>query len=515
MKSKKLFANMIASIFSFIVNLGISFLVTPFIVEKLGEEAYGFTLLANNFVTYGSIVTIALNSMAGRFISIAIHRKDEKSAETYYSSVFVANMVISLVLAIVSLFIVIRLKSLINVSDTLYRDVQITFALAFINFLISVISAVFTVATFVTNTLHLSSIRNIISNVIRVVIIIPMFAFLSPRIFYISIAAIASTVFIAISNYYLSNRLLPNLKIKFSKFSFKAIKEIISAGIWNSVNSLSTMLLTGLDLLIANLFISPAAMGILSVAKTVPTSILSFLGTIGNIFTPQFTILYAKNDIKGLVKEVKFSIKFFSFLMTVPLAGFIIFGTEFFTLWLPSKTASEILEIQILSVLTIGPNLVSSYIFSLYSINSVTNKLKVPVLLTLGLSVLSTGIVFILLKTTSLGVYAIAGVSSTILILRILIFVPTYAAHNLKVKLTTFYKPLFLALGTFALLLGVFYGVNKFVTINSWLSLAIVAIAVGALGYCISFACILNREEKSKVKNMLLSKIKRGKVIKA
>lgn len=70
--------NLIAQVIAFGINLGISFFLTPFIVEKIGVEANGFVSLANNFVEYAQLITISINSMAGRFITIKLHQKIQK-----------------------------------------------------------------------------------------------------------------------------------------------------------------------------------------------------------------------------------------------------------------------------------------------------------------------------------------------------------------------------------------------------------------------------------------------------
>ena len=87
-EKKSISINLIASIVVLIVNLGINFFLTPYVTGRLGTEAYGFASLASNFVNYATLLTIALNSMSGRFISIAIHKGKEKEADEYFSSVF-------------------------------------------------------------------------------------------------------------------------------------------------------------------------------------------------------------------------------------------------------------------------------------------------------------------------------------------------------------------------------------------------------------------------------------------
>lgn len=206
--------------------------------------------------------------------------------------------------------------------------------------------------------------------------------------------------------------------MNFNLFSFKLVKVLISAGIWSSIGYLSTALNRGLDLLICNLTLGAGLMGLLSIANTVPHCIDNLITTIANIFTPRFTILYAKDNTDLLVEETKFSSKIMSFLMTAPLAGFIAFGNKFYTLWQPTKSPDEITIIQILSVLVCISYLFTCHTRTLSSLFTVCNKLKASVLISLVCGVLTVIIVLLLIHFTPLGVYAIAGVSSVLSVLK-------------------------------------------------------------------------------------------------
>ena len=73
MKNKRAtLINIFAALITLGVQMFISFWLSPFVVGKLGEEAYGFINLANNFVSYASLVSVAINSMACRYISVNI-----------------------------------------------------------------------------------------------------------------------------------------------------------------------------------------------------------------------------------------------------------------------------------------------------------------------------------------------------------------------------------------------------------------------------------------------------------
>ena len=162
--------NLIAQIVMFGVNLCISFFLVPYITEVIGVDAYGFVGLANDFVSYAQIITIAINSMASRFITIKIHEGEKEEASKYYSSVVIANIILSIILGIIGIVFVIFMQHFVNIPDNLLLDVKLLFALMFANFIISILTSTFSVATFCTNKLYLTSIKTIFSQILRVVI---------------------------------------------------------------------------------------------------------------------------------------------------------------------------------------------------------------------------------------------------------------------------------------------------------------------------------------------------------
>ena len=79
-QNKQLAINLFANVVGFVVNLGIQFFLTPFIVKSLGAAAYGFVGLSNNIIMYTQLIATALNSMAGRYITIKYTKGDTVSA---------------------------------------------------------------------------------------------------------------------------------------------------------------------------------------------------------------------------------------------------------------------------------------------------------------------------------------------------------------------------------------------------------------------------------------------------
>ncbi len=105
---------------NFAVNMGIGFAITPFIVSRVGAEAYGFAGLANTMVGYATLFTIALNSVAGRFITVAYHQGGGKRrADVYFSSTLAMVLLLigTLILSPINRVITDDVKSLIPLFD--------------------------------------------------------------------------------------------------------------------------------------------------------------------------------------------------------------------------------------------------------------------------------------------------------------------------------------------------------------------------------------------------------------
>lgn len=437
MKNKQMYLNLLAQIFSFAVSFVISFFISPLIVNTVGKETYGFLGVANNFTSYVMIVTVALNSLAGRFVSVCYHQNKFEETDQYFTSVFIANMLFVLILLVPASIFTLNVDKFLNVPAESVQSIRVTFGLVFLGFFVNLASSIFSVATFVTNKIHLSSIRTIEANLLRLIVLGVSFTLFKPSIVYVALAMLVYYLFVAFTNYRYTKILIPEIKIKRSAFNVKKIWNLIVSGCWSSITALSNVLLEGLDLLISNLLIDASAMGTVSIVKTVPNMINQCLGSVLSVFTPQMTISYAKGDISGMVSYLEYACKVVALFMALPIAFIVAFGKPFFSLWMPSENA---MVLWMLSVLSLGGLIFAGSVNIMYNMFTVTNHLKVPALATLATGVLNTVIVFVLLNTTELGIYAVVSVSSVLGLARNLFVNIPYSAKCIGISNLKFYK---------------------------------------------------------------------------
>lgn len=503
-RNKQTMLNMIANAMSFAISLVISFFLSPYIVRKLGAEANGFVTLATNFVNYAALIRTALNGVGTRFIMVSYHKGDYEGASKYYSSLFFGDVFLSIIFSVLSIACVWKLEYLVNISERLVTDVKILFALIFANFIVSTVVTVYNSAVITKNKMYLQSIRDIQSYAIRALILILLFTLFEPKVFFLGIASFVPAIVVALYNIYYKTKLLPEVHIKKSYFSFSTIKELIGQGIWNSVSSLGTILMTSLDLLIANLLVGEKEMGVLSIAKSMPNVISSLATTMGTVFFSMITIDYAKGDIKKLISTVKQSTRLVGFITTIPLAFLISYGVEFYSLWQPTLDAKQL---HILSILTIAGFIVyagANNIGTLFTVTLHVKERSIVTLLTGAISILFT---LLLLKTTNLGVYAIAGVSSVVNTISMVIYVVPFGAKYIGQKKTLFLPVVFRSVTSTAVLCAVGYLLKFIIPSNSWFTLIISATVFAIVSMIINSVIMLDKETRKIAIGFIKSKI--------
>lgn len=512
LNKKATLINIFAALIALGVQMFISFWLSPFVVGKLGEEAYGFINLANNFVSYASLISVAINSMACRYISVEYNSGKIGNAKSYFCSVFMANCFLYGIILILSILFIYKIELIINISPVLIGQVKITFLLSFINMGTSLIGTVYTAAAFTTGQMHYNSIVQIISNIIKSVMVYVLFVVLPARIYYLSLATLCAGIVTLWGNYKVTKKIFDDFKIERKFFSFSKLKRLVKSGLWVLISNISNLLLNGLDLLFSNWFISTAIMGRLSLAKQIPLALGNALGVFSNIFSSSLTKVFTSDGNDKLVDEANGQLKILTIFFSVPYAGIIVFGHEFLILWLKKAKYSQIQfqEIYVLMIIVLLDIIISTYMYSIHSIFIAIDKVRIYSIILLVSSIISICTTVLLLNHTELGVYAIAGTSTVVLGFAHGVIVPGEAARLLDRPLWTFWKSELKSWSSLAVLCLSFLIIKKVMIFSNWIYFFTNIFIVVIMGYLLEFCIIFNKKEKRKIigliKNRLINK---------
>lgn len=485
--------NVASAIITLGVQMAVSFFLSSYLVATLGEAANGFTQLANNFVSYASLVTIAFNSMGSRFISAAYHRGEVEDSVSYYSTLIVCNMILCLIFLPVAIFLLANLGSIVDMGNADPADIEMLFAFVFANFGANLFVSLFCSAMFVVNKVYIQNAINLFRNVLNAALLVFAFSFFTTHVYYVSLIALLLTIASAPVCFFIKRRVVPELTFIPKAFSGKFVRDLTSSGIWNTVNQCGNILTTGLDLLFANWFVGASPMGVLSVAKTMPTAITTLATTLNNNLEPELVIVYAKEGAEGLYRRLKLDIRLSNLIVAVPIGVFCALAPEFYRLWMPSLDAWEL---TFLSILTICNFIPWAGLQVIYNVFTVMNKLKVNSVSFLCGAVLNLILVLFALNFTNLGTYAIAGVSALISITRNLIIIAPYVAKLIGKSLWTMYREALVSLLSVGVTICVSLSITTVVATATWCGLLIAVLLSCFICWSIVFCTTFSTEQR-------------------
>ena len=503
--SKQFAVSVFFSFFAVALNYLISLVLTPFITENIGTEAYGFVSLAKAFANYASIFTVALNAFSARYISVEYHKGNMKKANVYYNSVFIGDVILAIIIFGITTIIITNIDRFLMIPEDLISDVKKLFLLDTINFLILSCSTVFMTATTVKNRLELGSIGKAISYIAEAVFLFIAFSLLTPHVYYVGIGLMVSSCVILFFNIGFTARLTPELKVQRGCFSIEAVKSILSTGIWNSVNNLGNVLNTGLDLLVSNIMLSSLASGQLAIVKTISTIFATLFQLVATVFQPMQLKYYANNDKKALILSFKLGIKLTGAFSNILFAVFFVFGAIYYELWTPSQ---DIETLQIVTIMTIAGNVIEGAVYPLYYGYTLTVRNKIPCFITLLSGLINVLAMYVLINFFDAGIYAVVLTTTVLTWLVNFVFNPLYVSYCLKIKLTTFYPILFRHIVSGVLLLAVFGIIRRIYYPDSWIGLIVVTLVCTAIGVILHALIIFDSEERK----MIIKKLHRRRM---
>lgn len=492
---------------SVILSYFINLFLTSFLTENVGVDAYGYVSIAKTFVSYAGIITIALTAFIVRYITISYNEGNIKESKSYYSSAIVSCLVLIGAIFIVGTIMSLNLEKFLKIDSSLVKSVKFLFILVLINFLSTTIVTPFGSAAYIKNHLDYVGIIKILSYIVEAVVLIAMFKYFKPYVWYVGVGSVCAGIVILIGNYCIKKKLTPDLKFDFKLVKISKVKNLVSNGIWNSVNQLGNILNNGLDLWISNLMLTPLLMGQVSIIKTLCVIFVQLCSTIEQPFQPRLLKSYASKDKEYFLSEMRLSMNVCGFFSAVAFAGFFAVGQLYYKLWLPSQDSAFLYYLTMAAVINYVTDGISRPV---YYVSTLTLKNKIPCFVTIGGGFLNVVAMYFLLKYTNLGAFAVVSTTTVIMVGINLFFNPIYAAKCLSIKAGFFYRIILRHIISIIVMLPVFYLIRQIIAPKTWIGLIFAAGVMFLVGIFIYVFINCTAMQRRK----LIFKIKQKKAMK-
>lgn len=484
-------ANLISNVGFFVLNILVNLWLTSFLIRQIGVAMYGMVPLAVTVTSYLNVITVGLNVAVGRHMTLALENGDDARVSRIFNSALLASAAASVFILIVGWLGALKIPDWINVPAGRESEVQGLFLATVATLSITTFSSTFSVVSYCKNRFDLQNIGNIIGLMIRVAVLLALFAGWYPSLWHIGISLVASAMASLLFAIVAYKRLMPLLAIRVSDFSFSILREISSTGIWIFVSQIGTLLIVSVDLVVANKILGAEAAGKYASALQLPTVVRNLAMVVSAVFGPTVIYFYAQNKIDDLVQYVNRSTRYIGLFLALPVGLICGFSRPLLSTWLGPSVA-EMAGVMIVLTFHLSMNL--SYL-TLHHIGMATNKVKIP-----GLSQIFSGALNLVLAIylgKIYGVYGIAAAGAVVLLLRNIIFTPIYTAYILNKPLRCF---LFSAIPSVLLTLAITllgWLVTRYFYIDGWYRLAAAGSVVSLAYILISWFLFIDSDERA------------------
>ncbi|PSV98598.1 lipopolysaccharide biosynthesis protein [Photobacterium iliopiscarium] len=493
--NKQIIRNVFFNGLSFICNFLVTLLLVPYLVDSLGIVAYGFIPLSMIFTAYIGVITETLTTSITRQITTALHNNDIDKVIRVFNTSLTLMIMIIIFLFIILNFSIGSIDGLIDIPIGFEGNVEFLFYIIIVNFLLSLITANFSVSMYACNRMDYMQINTAFRVVIRCLLIYLLFNYDQASLPNVAIATLGSGILSLLYALYFFRKLTPEIKINLLAFDKNEVKGICVIGGWLLINQLGFILFSKVDLLIVNKMLGIESSSLYSLAIQFSDLLKIFAGVIGGVLGPVTMILYST----GKTKEMRDITFVFSKLMSLTCSILIIlicfYSDSIIRLWI----GDEYININGLVWAVTIPLIISVGVYPLFSVNVAMNKVNIPALLNLILGAIGILVAIVLIENTELGYYAVAISTGSMLVIKNLIFIPIYTANIMKIRVITFIN-IHLVTIVFSILSFAFlFLIKEFFSyhINGYVSLFCVLISSGLLLLLLSLFFYTKSEIKS------------------
>lgn len=353
-KKGQIKAGAIITYISNICSMLSSIIITPIIINFIGNQEYGLYSLVYSIMGYFSVLDFGFGNAMIRYVSkTKAEKKDDRNINSLFLIIY---SIIGIITLLVGTIVYFNLENIFGNSLTPVElsKANVMMIIFLIGTAISFPLSVFDSYVLANEKFIFLKVVNLVKNLMNPILIIFMLL-----LGYKSISlVVAYTLLNLITHilYALYSLIKLKMKITFNirKIDFSIFKEIIMYSFWVFLNIIVDTVFNNTDQVILGIVSGTVAVSIYAVANQIKNANNAFSTAISGLFLPKITKLLTLNK-KDEINETFISVsKIQLYIMLLILSGFFIFGKAFISLWV----GNEYMDAYYIVLWLIGPSII-------------------------------------------------------------------------------------------------------------------------------------------------------------
>jgi O-antigen/teichoic acid export membrane protein len=279
--------------------MAVAFFLSPFLVHRLGNIAYGVWVLAISSVNYFGLLDLGMRSSVLRFVSKGYTTKDHDGASEVFSAAFWVRLQISGLVLVLCGVLAAVFPHIFKVPPDLAADARIVILLMGMSFAVYMSVGVFGGVLSALNRYDLFSLGTFTQLTLRVTGVVAV-VLTGHGLVAIAGCELLATTAGNVLQAYLARRLYPELKIRLSKPSMAVLKKIWSYSAYSFLLMVAIQLVYQTDNLVVGAFVSATAVTFYSIGNSLCRYTQQLIAAMTTTFTPAASTYDAAGDTSGL-----------------------------------------------------------------------------------------------------------------------------------------------------------------------------------------------------------------------
>ncbi|GIW87719.1 MAG: hypothetical protein KatS3mg108_2043 [Isosphaeraceae bacterium] len=329
--------NIIANWLGYAVNAVVGLLLTPFVLQHLGQSRYGIYSLVASLIGYYGLLDLGLRAGTTQLLTRQLAAGNHDALNRTFSSVLVALAGLAVTMGLLSLLLgwfgpeLFRLPA--ELRPEFFGCVVLVGATAAVQCLLFPFSSLFTA----TQRYDLS---NSIGITFRLLLALAIWWVLSRGHGLLGLAAVSLVVngIEYSARALIAYRLVPQLRIQLSGLRLADLRPLFGFSFWNFLIAINTIILYQTDSILIGLFLPVAAIALYALASNLIRYLADVLGSARSVFFPAAAHLFAANDRPALERLYILGSRFvlMAVAAVVIMAG--CWAGDFFRVWVGRRS---------------------------------------------------------------------------------------------------------------------------------------------------------------------------------
>ena len=328
-------------------SLGAAFLLTPYMLHKLGDQRYGMWSLAYSLIDYCWLLEMGFRSATLNFVAFHHAKSDQETLNSVISTSLVYFTGVGLLVGVLSVALAPLILTFFQVPPELQQEFHSLLVLIGISWGIGAVFLVFQAALEGLQRFDIINRVAVGTNFLRVCAWAVALA-----TGHGTLAMVGVFIFVQLGSYFFHiwflKRILTGLRISWDYFSAAWLRKLSGYGVHAFLATASHQTLTQTPPLVIGHFMPVAFVGYYNVAnRLITTTISEFVNRVGYVSAPKTAELAAKDDLTGVGQLTLYANRY-CLLLILPLCILLgVFGQDMLSLWIGADRAAKTMPVMI------------------------------------------------------------------------------------------------------------------------------------------------------------------------